>query len=219
MSQSKSYPRENFWGEATGDQGDADDRDQEAGDYGAGDDPENNPGVAGVWKPDPNDLNEIIAHRLLRDTAKMLCSETLFMTPALEGGHVEQLCRFQFEPASEWCEHNSDAHHTENREVELSEPKLRPPTETARDQRHRVRVNEEVGYLSGGHSTGVVLQDRELGEFIAVLNLWLEGRNANVPDSIKADARDKAYRLKREGEQRDVEILSEIVEDVRTEAK
>jgi len=107
----------------------------------------------------------------------------------------------------------------ENREVELSEPELRPPTETVRDQRHRVRVNEEVGYLSGGHSTGVVLQDRSLEEFIAVLNLWLEGRNTDVPESIKAEARDKAYRLKREGEHRDVEILSEIVEDVRSATK
>ncbi len=218
MSQSKSYPRENFWGEATGDQEDTD-ADHVAGDYGTGDDPENNPGVAGIWKPDPNDLNEIIAHRLLRDTAKMLCSETLFTTPALEGGHVEQLCRFQFQDEEEWCEHNADAHHTENREIELSEPEIRPPTETVRDQRHRVRVNEEVGYLSGGHSTGVVLQDRSLEEFIAVLNLWLEGRNTDVPESIKAEARDKAYRLKREGEHRDVEILSEIVEDVRSATK
>jgi hypothetical protein len=215
-TESRGYRRDNFWGEIT----DYDDEPEPAaGDYGVGDGSDENPGPAGTWHPDPNDINEIIAHRLLRDTAKMLCSETLFVTPALEGGQVEQLCRFFFEPAEEWREHNPEAHHTENREVELSEPELRPPTETVRDQRHRVRVNDEVGYLSGGHSTGVVLQDRSLEEFIAVLNLWLEGRNADVPDSIKADARDKAYRLKREGKHRDIEILTDVVEFVRSETK
>jgi hypothetical protein len=149
----------------------------------------------------------------------MLCSETLFATPALEGGHIEQLCRFLFEPAEEWREHNPDAHHTSKREVELSEPCLRPPTETVRDQRHRVRVNDEVGYISGGHSTGVVLQDRSLENLIAIVNLWLTGRQADVPDSIKQDARDLAYSMKREGDDRDIEILSEVVEFVRTETK
>ncbi len=217
MSQSKRYPRHNFWGEATGDQEGEETDDRDAGDYGTGDTPEDNPGVAGVYKPDPNDVNEIIAHRLLRDTARMLCSETLFGTPALPGGRRQQLCAWLFD--DELLEHDPDAHHHANREVELTEPILRPPTETARDQRHRVRVNEEIGYLSGGHSTGVVLQDRGLEEFIAILNLWLEGRNTHVPDSIKADARDKAYRLKRDGEQRDVEILTQIVDDVRSGTK
>jgi len=89
------------------------------------------------------------------------------------GRHVEQLCAFHFEgpdldefdaeiddPPEAWKAHNPNAQHHENREVELTEPTIRPPTETVRDQRHRKRVNEEIGYISGGVSTGVVVKPR-----------------------------------------------------------
>jgi len=49
MSQSKSYPRENFWGEATGDQEEP--ADHGAGDYGTGDDPANNPASPASGSP------------------------------------------------------------------------------------------------------------------------------------------------------------------------
>ena len=213
-TESDGYPRGNFWGEMT----DYDDQpDQDAGDYGVGDGPESNPGPGGTWKPDPNDPNEIIAHQLLRDTARMLCSETLFAAPALPGGRTQQLFAWLFD--DDCLEHDPGAHHHAKREVELTEPRVRPPMETVRDQRHRVRINDEIGYLTGGHSTGVVLQDRRLEELIAVINLWLTGRQTDVPDSIKQDARDRAYRQKREGDKRDVEIVADVVEHVRTETK
>ncbi len=56
-------------------------------------------------------------------------------------------------------------------------------------------------------------------KFMAASSPPLVLSNTDVPASIKAEARDKAYRLKREGDQRDVEILSEIVDDVRSETK
>lgn len=208
---SETYPRENWWGEATS-HNSQDDTDVEAGDYGVGDGPENNPGVAGTWHPNANDPNEIIAFKLLRDTGTMLCAATLFGDPDRGWSAHAAAEGIEFTPG-----HDPAAHHTENREVELSEPAVRPPTETVRDQRHRVRVNEEVGYLTGGHSTAVVMKDRSLEEFIAVVNLWLEGRNTDVPDGIKRDARDLAYRRKREGKTRDVDVLSEIVRFVREE--
>lgn len=92
-SQSRDHPgarRGNWWGDEMKDDQDDQEPDVDASEYGTGDDSVNNPGVAGVWKPDPNDVNEIIAHRLFRDTVRMLCSETLFTTPALEGGLVER---------------------------------------------------------------------------------------------------------------------------------
>lgn len=209
MSQSETYPRSNWWGEATSHE---EEPAVEPGEYGVGDGPGENPGVAGTWKPDPNDPNEIIAFRLLRDTGEMLCAATLFGDPDRGWSSHVGAEGIQFAP-----DHDPLAMHTERRAVELSEPAARPPTETVRDQRHRVRVNEEMGYMSGGHSTACVLQDRSIDEFVSVLNLWLTGRGKFVPDSIKRDARDLAYRRKREGEMRDVDILTEIVEFVREE--
>ena len=208
-SQSETYPRENWWGEATSHD---DDPAVDAGEYGVGDGPENNPGVAGTWKPNPNDPNEIIAFRLLRDTGTMLCAATLFGDP--DRGWSNHLAAegIQYAPG-----HDPLAMHTERHAVELSDPAALPPTETVRDQRFRVRMNEETGYLSNGHSTACVLQDRSIEEFIAVLNLWLGGRNTDVPDSIKRDARNLAYRRKREGDCRDVDVLAEVVEFVREE--
>ena len=211
MSQSQTYPRENWWGDATSYDEPAEE-DSDAGDYGVGDGPIQNPGPAGTWHADPNDSNEIIAHRLLRDSGRMLCAATLYGDPDRGWDSHLEAEGIQHAPG-----HNPLAMHHEQRAVELPDPGVRPPTETVRDQRHRVRVNDETGYMTGGHSTAVVLQDRSLSEFIAVLNLWLEGRNQFVPDSIKRDARDLAYRRKREGDSRDVDVLTEVVAFVREE--
>lgn len=225
---SDGYPRRNFWGEETDYENDRD-----AGDYGVGDDAENNPGPGGTWNPDPNDQDRIIAKGILLETATVLCSTTLFETPALPGGHIEQLCAFHFcgpewnefeydpdaRPPKEWKVHNPDADHYENREVELSEPKIRPPTETVRDQRHRKRVNEEIGYISGGESTGVIVKPRPANELAEVLDEWIDGRKDNVSEEIKQDARDKLYELKREGNHSDVDILTTVIAYVRSEEK
>ena len=211
QSHSETYPRENWWGDATS-HDEPDEGDSAAGDNGVGDGPNANPGPGGTWSPDPNDPNEIIAFRLLRDTGTMLCAATLFGDPDRGWGSHLEAEGIQYAPG-----HDSLAMHHERREVELPDPAARPPTETVRDQRHRVRVNEETGYMTGGHSTAVVLQDRSLSEFIAVLNLWLEGRCQFVPDSIKRDARDLAYRRKRAGDTRDVDVLTEVVAFVREE--
>lgn len=161
-------------------------------------------------RPDPNDPNEIVAHRLLIGSATLLCATTLRDTPyrsALEVG-----CAWLFD--GDCLERDALAMHKENRPVELSEPCLRPPTETVRDQRHRKRVNDETGYISGGETTGVVIADRSLSEFIAVVNLWLESRR-DLRDQEKNEARQLAYRLKKSGELRDVDVLAKVVESVR----
>ncbi len=225
---SDGYPRENYWGEMT----DYEDDDREAGDYGVGDGAEDNPGPGGTWRPDPNDQDRIIAKGILLETATVLCATTLFETPCLPGGHVEQLCAFHFcgpdldefdaeidDPPAAWKAHNPNAQHHENREVELTEPTIRPPTETVRDQRHRKRVNEEIGYISGGVSTGVVVKPRPAHELAEVLDDWLDGRKDNVSAEIKEDARDKLYDLKRAGEHSDVDILTIVIAFVRSEEK
>ena len=225
---SDSYPRYNYWGEET----DYDD-DPDPGDYGVGDGAEDNPGPGGTWHPDPNDQDRIIAKGILLETATVLCSTTLFETPCLPGGHVEQLCAFLFEgpewqefefdpdeqPPEAWKAHDPTADHHRNREVELSEPKIRPPTDTVRDQRHRKRVNEEIGYISGGESTGVIVKPRPTNELAEVLDEWLDGRKDNVSEEIKQGARDKLYELKREGSSSDVDILTTVIAWVRNEEK
>jgi len=210
---SNGYPRENYWGEMT----DYDDDDRDASDYGVGDGEGENPGPAGTWKPDPNDQDRIIAKGILLKTATVLCSTTLFETPALPGGQTQQLSAWLFE--DECLDHDPNAHHHENREVELSEPEIRPPTESVRDQRHRKRVNEEVGYISGGHSTGVIVKPRPVNELADVLDEWLNGRKDNVSTEIKQDARNKLYELKRDGDHSDVEILTIVIAYVRSEEK
>lgn len=180
-----SYPRENYWGEMT----DYGDDDRDSGEYGVGDGPEHNPGPGGTWHPDPNDQDRIIAKGILLKTATVLCSTTLFETSCLSGGHIEQLCAFHFcgpewaeyepdpeDPPEVWTDHNPAAQYHSNREVELTDPTVRLPTETVRDQRHRKRVNEEIGYISGGISTGIVVKPHLAHEVADVLDQWLEGR-------------------------------------------
>ncbi|WP_166623268.1 hypothetical protein [Halolamina sp. R1-12] len=196
---------------------DDDDRGQDAGEYGVGDGADDNPGPAGTWHPDPNDQDRIIAKGILLETATVLCSTTLFETPALPGGRLQQLCAWLFE--EECLEHDPDAHHHRNCEVELSEPTIRPPTETVRDQRHRKRVNEEIGYISGGYSTGVIVKPRSKEELAEVLDEWLDGRKDNVSEEIKQDAREKLFELKRAGDHSDVDILTIVIAFVRSEEK
>ncbi len=76
-------------------------------------------------------------------------------------------------------------------------------------------MQDEAGYITGGHSTGVLIQDRPLEEFMSVVQLWLEGRRTDMLESEKREARQLAARLKQQGELRDVDVLARVIESVR----
>lgn len=186
MPKAKSPYRRDDW---FGDDADSPSIEHEAGEYGVGDGPTTNPGPAGEYRSDPNDPAAIVAFRILRKSATILCS------------------RSQDEPD------DLDLHDAPG-EVELSEPIARPPTDTVRGQRHRVRVNEEYGYLSGGHSTGCIIKDRPAEDFLAVVDEWLTSA-VHLPPSRREQLRNEAASLKHGGEVHDVEIMRRIVEEAR----
>jgi len=191
-SESDSYPRHNFWGEEDANSDAADGVDDRA---------------------DPNDPNALIAHELLLDTATMLCKTTLLEEP-WNGGRLAEAIALVLDDDPNF-DGRHEQMHRENGEVELSEPCIRPPTETVRDQRHRKRMNEEMGYITGGETTGVIIQDRPLEEFMSVVHIWLEGRRGELLDREKREARQLAARLKQQGEMRDVDVLTKVVAYVR----
>jgi hypothetical protein len=174
--------RDDHWGateDANGDRQDGVD----AGAYGVGDGPGNNPGPAGVWKPPANDPNEVIAHQLLRAFATIICKRT-----------VDE----------------------EGRMVELTDPCIRPPTDTVRDARFRKRFNPETGYISGGESTSVTWAPMATDDLLELVDLYLEGRHGDLLDHQKESARELAYRQKKQGDLSDYRIMSNVVEHVRT---
>ncbi|WP_049980252.1 hypothetical protein [Halolamina rubra] len=191
-TESDGYRRDNWWGDADID---ADSR------------------VNAANRPDPNDPNELIAHRLLRDTASMLCKTTLLEEP-WNGGRLAEAIALVFDDDPDF-DGRSQVMHYRQEPVELTDPEVRPPTATARDQRHRKRINREAGYISGGHSTGVLIQDRPLDAFMSVVQLWLAGRRTDLLESEKREARQLAARLKQQGELRDVDVLTRVIESVR----
>jgi hypothetical protein len=73
-----------------------------------------------------------------------------------------------------------------------------------------------MGYISDGFSTGVIIQDRPLEEFMAVVDIWLEGRRTDMHDREKSEAREYAARLKKQGQHRDVDVLAKVIKEVRT---
>jgi len=168
------------------------------------------------------DKHEAIAHSLLRNSATMLCARTLFAPPN-NGGRLAELCAWLFD--DECIDGHGDALHTDNRAVELTDPELHVP-KNAGDQfgtheygqyRHRRRLNPETGYVSGGESTAVVIQDRSEEQFLALIREWLDACHSNLRDWKRQATIRYARRLKRGGDQRDVDVLTKIVTKVRTD--
>jgi hypothetical protein len=118
---------------------------------------------------------------------------------------------------------HGDALHNENREVELSEPALHVPKDGGEEFgtreygqfRHRRRVNEETGYVSGGESTGVWIQDRPTDEFMELVGWYLHDVRDDIPPKLRNDAKSLAKQLKVQGETRDVDIMTRVVQKIR----
>jgi len=158
-----------------------------------------------------------VSHKYHRDHTRKLCPVTLFSTPDnrlpilfdwLEQGYSER-------------EHDPWALHSHNHEVELTEPELHVPhdapewvgVEEYGQQRHRSRYNEKFG-----HVTGPYLADLPADEFLAevadLLEFW--GEAYSLDDGDREQLRNRARRMKHQGEHRDVDILESLILEVTT---
>ena len=158
--------------------------------------------------------HENLAHRYLSSVARLLCARTLFGAP--DRGH-EPLFAWLLDDEELVDEHDPSALHSMKREVELSDPQLHIPRSMP-DQwggvdfgqyRHRRRLNEETGYISGGESTGIYLADSPEPLFMEAVNLYLMGQN--FMERRAEELRSYARSLKREGQLRDVDILERVI--------
>lgn len=178
-----------------------------------------------IERVDPNNPAEIVAHKILRETGTMICAATLRDEPGIEGGETAAL--FAFLDGETWDKY---AMHTENKAVELSAPAVRlgihdPDSSLVGEwgtERHRKRINPETGYLSGGETTGVLIQDRPTDELVSVVEDWVRGVAARDGNGLTEDDVDEAVayteRLKENTNHngmRDVDIVEKVVAKVR----
>ena len=183
------------------------------GHYGYGDDEEEeqewgeaHDELQGTSKP------EHLAHRLMRSAAPLLCAATLFGTP--DRGYQPHVDAEGIQHAPD---HDPSACHHERHRVELSDPAHRVPREMP-DQWHnqdfgqrlrRVRENPETGYLSGGESTAIYIADVEKEEFASIVDIYLAMQA--LPPKQEAKYREFAMSRKRDGGERDVDILEKLI--------
>jgi hypothetical protein len=166
---------------------------------------------------------EWVAHGILRETARLLCARTALEDPYAGGDLAEAVALvLDDDPGHDG---RGDELHVDNHEVELSDPTM-VLGRTAGEGwgireygqfRRRRRVNPETGYVSGGESTGVLIADRPLPEFMAVVDLVLMS-NVTGPDEA-TEIREWARSEKCEGQQRDVDILSGVLAMLGAEAE
>jgi len=156
-----------------------------------------------------------VAHSYHRDNADKLCPVTLFSTPDnrlailfdwLEQGYSER-------------DHDPWALHSHNHEVELTDPELHVPhdapewvgVEEYGQQRHRSRYNEKFG-----HITGPYLADLPAEEFMAevedLVGFW--GEAYSLDEGDREQLRNRARRMKHQGDHRDVDILESLILEV-----
>lgn len=198
-TQSDASPRrDNWWGDDVDDTDDTD-----SGGHAV---PQEGP------PPDyDRDLAEWKAHSILVDSSTKLCGQTHRGAP--DRGWTPHM---NAEGIDEAPGHDPWATHHEKRKLELTEPAIRPPTDSVRDQRHRKRYNEETGYISGGLSTWVELEDKPRQEFMQIVEACLGHWQVSesLSDSDVDRLREKARRLKRDQETSDRDILTRLILDV-----
>ena len=143
----------------------------------------------------PQDRDAIVAFGLLRKSGTMLCGEQLHI-PAWQGGDLAEAIALVLDDDPEFEGHERSLRlNYENKETELTEPSIRPPSETVRDQRHRKRYNPETGAISGTKlGTWCELQDRPAEELFEIVDVAIEIYDPLASEAD--DALDIAKRLK-----------------------
>lgn len=212
------YPRENYFDDTGGEDGRTNERETTCDDSERSGQPNRDWGIHHRFKE--FDVEEVIAHRILRETATMLCAETLWGEP-YNGGRLAELWALVFD--DEVIDGRGDKLHITNKEVQLSEPLFPLPKRASetfgtRDYgqyRHRARKNPETGYLSMGETTGVVIQDQPEDQFLDTVRNWLVGRCGDLSRQEQHEILQYAKRLKRGGDLRDKDVMTKVVQKVR----
>jgi hypothetical protein len=176
---------------------------------------------------DPNDPAEIIAHKLLRETATVICAATL-QDDTWNGGRMAELFAFHLGQEDDF-ERNHAIHH-QNEAIELTDPAIRlgnhdPNSSVVGEsgtERHRKRYNALTGYISGNETTRVLIQDRPLEDLMIVIEQWLRGVAARSEFGISEREVDECLNLARglkknthQNGFRDVDIMAKVVDKVR----
>lgn len=188
-----------------------------------GEDRDNTPDRVG-HDPQPFDYQSEkaswLAHGMLKDTAKILSATTLFETPYYPGGSKGQSIAFVFD--DECNPHNELAVHEENERCEMTDPEVHVPSEAPESwgeidygqSRHRYRVDEEHGYLGR-----IMIADQPEEKFLdavyGLIDWWACVKDLREQEAAKL--RRDARRMKRSGDQRDVDIVEALLEDVMTD--
>lgn len=161
---------------------------------------------------DGSDRLAWIAHDILKASGRLLCSTTLTKPP--DRGWSPHMAAEGYANAPD---HDPTAMHHERRDAELSEPRV-PLGKTAGEDwgtaeyghtGHDHRVTEEVGYFSGGESTGIIIADRPTEEFLAVIDLVVATKDLrpSVADHVRAFAREQ----KEHGQKHDKDLLRDVL--------
>ena len=131
-------------------------------------------GVHHSFKP-PQDRDAIVAFGLLRKSGTMLCGEQLHI-PSWQGGDLAEAIALVLDDDPEFDGYGESLRLAyENKQVELTEPSIRPPSDTVRDQRHRKRYNPETGAISGTKlGTWCELKDRSAEELFGIVETAIE---------------------------------------------
>ena len=189
--------------------------------------------IGEVDRPDPNNPAGIIAHAILRETATILCGESLDGEPYLD--NVGDLAHDQRKVAEAFAALDGErygeyATHDENEEVELTDPTIRlgntAPESTLVGEwgveRYRKRINPQTGYITGNETTYVAIKKRPLPKIMAVIEGWLRGvaarDDSGLTESEIQDLLDLARSLKKNQHQNkkdDFDIVEKVVERVR----
>lgn len=166
-----AYSPHNWWG------------DQDTDDTDDGSDT----GIEGTSRAD------FVAHALLKQSATLLCGETLQELDRWAAGDLGH------EPVPDV--------------VTLGDPDAYPPYETVGKNRHARRVNAATGRMNWAESTFVVIADRPEPEFLAVVDEALENIDGlDIPPRQQAEIRERAQRMKRHADAlRDTDIMRQVV--------
>lgn len=123
----------------------------------------------------PQDRDAIVAFDLLRKSGTILCGEQLHI-PSWQGGDLAEAIALVLDDDPDFDGYGDSLPISyENKQVELTEPSIRPPSEMVGEQRHRKRYNPETGAISGTKlGTWCELKDRPAKELFDIVETAIE---------------------------------------------
>lgn len=215
---SDGYARHDWWGDGT----ETDTTTTQPGDRGARDFATTRDAGSAHEFTEGTHKAEWLAHKILKESGTLICARTLLDDPYAPRSAV--LIGWLEGAPTDAVTGDPGALHDQRGEVALTEPVVRLPAQAsdgsravvaAANGRHRARVNDASGYIAG-EGTGALIQDRPAGEFMDVIEdlLARAAFELGASASERRALRERARRLKRSGEWRDVDIVEAILDDL-----